>query len=137
MFDKIFDFSLTRTTKQAVGFYIAHLVIVLIGAGILGFLSALIYPPSDKTAGFTEGYRIGNALVMVYVTIVSFVLLKKKNLLGNFKFILLALASIAASALGGAILGMIIPAVLTKRPVLGTPPSTPVINPPPTPPVAA
>ena len=117
MFNDVFKFELMRTTKQAWGFYFAHLLFALILAFILGFVLGLFSNPGDFVEGFNQGTKIGAVIALIYVTFVSFAIVKQKNLLGNFKYILLALAAMVLALLGGAILGLIIPAVLTKKPI--------------------
>jgi hypothetical protein len=112
IFNNLTDFGYQRSTKEAIGFYIAYLFLIIIIGLLLGFgLGAIV---QNNTYNF--GLAIGNIVAIVVSLGVSFLILKEKRLLGNFGFVLLALLSgLLAIFLGG--LGGLIPAAyLTTKP---------------------
>jgi hypothetical protein len=112
IFNNLTDLGYQRSTKEAIGFYIAYLfLIIIIGLLLVFGLSAIV---QNNTYNF--GLVIGNIVAIVISLGVSLLILKEKRLLGNFGFVLLALLSgLLAIFLGG--LGGLIPAAyLTTKP---------------------
>ena len=112
MFKNLTSLGYQRSTKEAFGFYLAYLVLIMIvGAMLAGTLGVAM-----QNNTFDFGLRVGSVIAAIASTGVSFFILKEKKLLGNFSFILLALlAGLLALFIGG--LGGLIPAAyLTTRP---------------------
>src|SRR6185369_1445080 len=111
MFKNLTDFSYRRNWKEAVGFYIAYLILVILAA----IVASLLIPSdaSNYEEGFNHGVKVGTYVAALCSLIIPFIILKKKNLLSNFPLILLALVSGICGYLGGGIFGLIIPAFLT------------------------
>ncbi|RPJ75173.1 MAG: hypothetical protein EHM20_09395 [Alphaproteobacteria bacterium] len=65
---------------------------------------------------YNFGLIIGNVVAIVFSLGVSFLILKEKNLLGNFGFILLALLSGLLAIFLGGFGGLIPAAYLTTKP---------------------
>jgi len=112
MFKHLTNFSYKRNAKEAIGFYIAYLVLIMIVGALLASALGIVMDTSDS---FTFGLKVGNVTAIIITTVVAFLILKEKKLLSNFGYILLALLSgILAVFLGG--LGGLIPvAFLTTR----------------------
>jgi hypothetical protein len=115
MFIKLFEFSFTRNTKQAIGFYIAWFVILAVASGLF---SAAVIPFLGGTTfreGFSEGVKIGSSFVIIADTFFAFWIVKSKR---SFSVTNVALAFLAGalSIFGGAVLGLIPIAYLTTRP---------------------
>ena len=112
MFKNLTSFGYQRSTKEAIGFYLAYLVLVMIVGAVLG--GTLGVAMQNDTFDF--GLRVGNVIAVIVSSGVSFLILKEKKLLNSFGFILLALlAGLLALFIGG--LGGLIPAAyLTTRP---------------------
>ncbi len=114
MFTNLTKFSYQRSTKEAVGFYIAYLVLIMLSGGILaGILGFLISPTGNS---FEFGMRIGGIVAIIFSLGISFLILKEKKLLNSFKFILILLLSGLFAILLGGIGGLIPAAYLTTRP---------------------
>jgi len=119
MFKNLLDFSFKRTFIQALGFYIAYFVLgaVLCGivSGITGqILSAIGYPGIETfTGGYKIGLKVGAFVAVVYCSILSFLVLKQKQLFTQFGAILIALTSILFSIAGACLLGLIPIAILS------------------------
>lgn len=107
MFKNLTDFSYKRNLKEAIGFYLAYLLLGVILGGIAGALFV--------SQGFNQGVRVGTIVSIILSLVISGLLLKEKNLFRNFSYILLALLSGILAAFGGSLLGLIIPAVITTK----------------------
>ena len=111
MFGNLTDFAYKRSGKEAFGFYLAYLVLIIVSAGLLGGVIGLVMGEE----GIAVGMRVGNLIAVFMCLAVSFVLLSKKKLTGNFGLILLALLSGVLAFLGGGILGLIPAAYITTK----------------------
>lgn len=104
---------------QAVGFYLAWGALTLVVVGILGFLFGLTLitaqMPTSQIA--TTAMHIGTFLAFVATVVIACkIAVAKKNLRETKTIILIVLTGLL-TLLGGALLGFIIPAYLTTRPV--------------------
>ncbi|HPW89969.1 MAG TPA: hypothetical protein PLJ40_00930 [Paludibacteraceae bacterium] len=106
MFKKLTDFGYQRTTKEAIGFYLAYLLMVMVVAGVLAAILGVIVQSNDT---FNLGVKIGTTVAIIASLGISFWILKEKKLLSNFGLILLAVFI-------GGIGGLIPAAYLTTRP---------------------
>lgn len=111
LFKNLTDFSYKRTGKQALGFYLAYFVLIVIVGALIGGLASL----SIGDASINLGVRYGNILAILVTVGLSFLILNKKNLLDHFGYILLALLSGLLAFLGGALLGLIPVAYFTTK----------------------
>lgn len=112
MFQKLFEFEYERNFKEAVGFYIVYFLLVILLAGLIGGLVGLII---SNGRILSMGMRIGNLVAVVISLILSFLILKNKSLLNNFKYIIVSLFSGVLALFGGALLGLLPVAFLTTR----------------------
>lgn len=133
MFNKLFDFSYVRTSIQAIGFYIAYFLIIVVLAMVIGGIYGALSTSSENS--FNIGIKIGAYVAIINVIILSFLILNSKKLFTPLNLIL-ALVSVGLAYFGGALLGLIIVAYFTtlgqKPAVSTTPPAQPPA--PPTPP---
>jgi len=114
MFAKLTDFSYKRCVKEAVGFYIAYLVMLLIITIILIILTILITGQEGQHTS-NLAIRIGAISAMISCIVISFIILYKKKLTNNFILIFVALLSCVLAYFGGALLGLIPVAYLSTR----------------------
>lgn len=108
MFDNLFDFKAERSKAQALGFYIAYLLfLLLIGALLGGVVGA-------SGGDFQDGLKTGQIAVIILCPLLSFLIIAKKGALsvGN---VVLALVSGILAMLGGGVLGLIPAGILTTR----------------------
>ncbi len=112
MFKDLLNFSYKRSAKEAIGFYIEYLVIVMLGAMIV---VAILGLATGNENNFEFGFRIGNILAIITTLSLSFLILKSRNLLGNFFYIILLLLSGLLAYFGGGILGLIPVSFLSTR----------------------
>lgn len=116
MFANLTDFSAKRTGKQALGFYLAYLVLGLILGAIFGLLGGIFLARGNTdSAAYTAGVQGGMLVAIFYPIVISFLVLRGKKLTGNFSYILLAVLSGILGYFGGALLGLIPAAYLTTR----------------------
>jgi hypothetical protein len=119
MFKNLFDFMYQRTVKEAIGFYIAYLLLILISGVILGgTLSGFFVTEDTFEAGYDFGLKLGIIFAVLACLYVSISLVVKKKLYMNFGFVLLSLCAGILALFGGAFLGLIIPAFFTTRQVM-------------------
>lgn len=110
MFKKLTDLAYKRTAIEAFGFYLAYLLFIVLVAAIMGGVSGLL-----GFSSFYSGIKMGAVLGIIFALLLSFLILKAKNILGNFSYILLALLAGVLAVFGGAILGLIPTAYLTTK----------------------
>jgi hypothetical protein len=111
MFKNLTNFSYKRTVKEALGFYLAYLFLIMILGGLVGGFLGMI----EKDGGFDLGVRIGTTFAVIFSVSLSFLILGKKKLLNNFGFILLALFSGLLAVFIGGLGGLIPAAYMTTR----------------------
>ncbi len=112
MFSELTNFGYKRTGKQAFGFYLAYLFLLMIIGGILAFLLVPSDVSTDSEA-FAAGAQVGARFVPIAVIILSVLVLNAKKSLTEFKNILLVVLSGFLAILGGGLLGLIPVAYLT------------------------
>ena len=112
MFSELTNFGYKRTGKQAFGFYLAYLFLLMIIGGILAFLLVPADVTSDSEA-FAAGAQVGARFVPIAVIILSVLILNAKKSLTEFKSILLVVLAGFLAILGGGLLGLIPVAYLT------------------------
>ena len=111
MFKNLMDLKIQRTGKQAVGFYIAYLFLIMIVGGLLTGLYALVTGES----GFEAGVKVGQIVAVVFVLGISSTIALQKKILSFATVLLILLSGLLALFLGG-IAGLIPAAYLsTKR----------------------
>lgn len=119
MFKNLFDFTYRRTVKEAFGFYLAYLLLILISGIILGGTLGGFFTTEDTfEAGYDFGLKIGIFFAVIVCLYISISLVVKKKLYTNFGFVLLSLCSGILALFGGALLGLIIPTYFTTRQVM-------------------
>jgi uncharacterized membrane protein len=114
MFNKLTDFSYKRSAMEALGFYIAYFILIVIGAGVLGGVVGAMVQNTDTA--YDLGIRVGTIVAVISSITISFLILKGKNLSDNLGFLILALLSGAIAIFVGALGGLIPAAYLTTRP---------------------
>lgn len=112
MFHRISDFGFARNAKQALGFYLFHLTV-----GLLGFVLAVVcykllfgLPEGDAALLFLS--KVATAVALLYVGYLIYRLLEAKNRLGQPKMWALAALGLCLS-LAGMLLGLVVAACLS------------------------
>ncbi len=115
MFKNLFDLSCKRTPLQAVGFYIAYLILLMAILVVLGIPIGLVLTAAgyevDEIRG--KGMLMG-AVVALFVCVgLSIAIIRKKRLFSSFLAILLLLFSFIVASFGGGLLGLIPASILS------------------------
>ena len=105
------DFSFKRSRKQALGFYLGYLVLIVLVGAVVGAVFGLI----SGNGNLELGLRVGNIMAILLALGLSFAILSKKKLTDNFGLILVALLSGLLAFVGGGILGLIPAAYLSTK----------------------
>jgi hypothetical protein len=110
MFRELMYFSYQRTALQAVGWYLAFLLLGALAAGTVSGIMAA----ATGTGSFTQGIRAGAIIIIPYHIVLAVALLwtRWRSVLN----IVLAILAILISLFLGALGGLIPLAVLTTRP---------------------
>lgn len=111
IFSHLTDLSFNRDWKQAIGFYIAYFVAIVLLAGVLGAVLGL----ATGNDSFDFGFSIGNIVAIVCSLGLAFAVLVQKNLTNQFSYLLLALLAGVLAVFSGAIGGLIPAAFFTTR----------------------
>jgi hypothetical protein len=114
MFKKLTDFPYARSGSEAFGFYLAYLLFIIILSAVVSgvFLGIGFISPEH---GFHTGMRLGTAVAITCSIALSLLVVIQKKLTGNFGYILLSLLAGLLASFGGGLIGLIIPAVLTRK----------------------
>lgn len=115
MFVKLTDFKRKRTGREAFGFYLAYLVLIVLAAAIAGGLFGAAAGGSNRDLAYETGQNMGTIVAVAVCLYLSFTVLTQKKLTKNFGFILVGLLSGLLAVLGGGALGLIPVAFLTTK----------------------
>jgi hypothetical protein len=110
MFKNLTNFTHKRSWKEAIGFYLAYLLIGF----ILGAVVGLGYYLVTGSNNHSSEYHLGTLVALIFVVTLSFVVINAKGA-WKFGYVLLALLSGILGGFGGALLGLIPVAYLTTR----------------------
>jgi hypothetical protein len=117
MFKHLTDFGYERNKKEALGFYLAYLILfVLIGAmvaAIVGVATNTI--PKNFSDTFTKGEEVGAVVVALGSAALSIAILSAKKE-SRYWLVLLALIGGMLCLFGGGLFGFIVPAYFTTIP---------------------
>lgn len=108
MFKNLVDFSYKRKGKEAVGFYLAYL---LLGILIGGALTAIV----GQDNSFYSGLAIGAHIAVIFVFVIGILILSQRKRYKNSLYIILVLVSVLLSQLAGDLGGLILLAYLTTK----------------------
>lgn len=111
MFKNLTKFKVKRNLKEAIGFYIAYLVFVVLVSVVAATLAGMV----TGNDNFEFGVRIGTMVAILTSLALSFAILKERNLQNNFVYVLLALVAGVLAYFGGGLLGLIPVAYLSTR----------------------
>jgi hypothetical protein len=111
MFEKLGNFELERSVKQAFGFYISYLLLGFMIGFVVGFLAVTLYPEF----ALQVGTRVGQITGVIYCFSLALIIAFKKSLLSSFKVMVLIVLSSLIAVFLGALGGLIPVAYLTTR----------------------
>lgn len=104
------DYSYRRSAPEAVGFYLAYLLLSIIVGAISGVVYSTIIGSSD---GFHDGMKAGSVMAVIYCTVLGFCVIRSRKTYKRFVSILIYLLTILSSLLFGSLLALVFVAVLT------------------------
>lgn len=113
MFKDLTNLGLKRTATQAIGFYLAYFLLILIVGFILGGIGGAFM--GDNENAFNIGANLGIVISIIITLILGFLILREKKLLNSYGYILIVLISAAIALFAGALGGLILIAYLTTR----------------------
>lgn len=111
MIADVWSYSYKRTFKEAIIFYIAHFVIVVMAAGLLAGIIGLV---AGRSGDFRFGVRVGSIITIMASLTISFTIAYKKRRLGSFWCVVLILMSGLLAYIGAGLLGLIPAAYLSS-----------------------
>jgi hypothetical protein len=112
MFKKLLDFDYKRKGKEAVGFYLAFLLLNIVIGATLG---AVFGRGDSFSSGFNSGVVLGTYGAILTQLVIGIILLSKRNRYKNLLYIILVLISMICSRLGGGLLGLLPLAYLSTK----------------------
>lgn len=121
MFNHLTDLNYTRSGKEAIGFYLAYLLLIVIVSAIAGAIFGSTGMMHSQN-GFYTGMKIGTLVAIISCITLSYLIIGGKKSSSKFSSILLALIAGILAMIGGGLLGLIIPSYLST---LGTTKATP------------
>lgn len=80
MFTKLTDFRHTRTPKEAIGFYIAYFIIIIVTAMIAGAIVGV-------GNNIELAAKVGMAIAIIACMFLSYMIVQKKNLMNNMMYV--------------------------------------------------
>lgn len=111
MFKNLTNYSYKKDFKEAVGFYIAYFILVI----ILSLLAGVIIGAITRNNNYSVGFKLGQIIAALFSITLSFFILYKKKLYKNFSYLALTLLSGLLAYAGGAFLGFIPTVYLSSR----------------------
>lgn len=115
MFKHLTNFGYKRNAKEAIGFYIAYLILIIMAAFLLGSALGIVMGAFYGFNFGLIGLKVGNVIAIIITVVTAFLILKEKKLLSNFGYILLVLLSGILAVYLGCLGGLIPVAFLTTR----------------------
>lgn len=109
MFSNLTKFEVSRTSQEAVGFYIAYLFLGLASGFVIGAVAGILNPENAQQAAFQAGSVF--AIVVCLTLAISISL--KKGLFSSFKAIVVIAITAVLSLLLGMLGGLLPVAYLT------------------------
>lgn len=116
MFTELSDLSYTRSALQALGFYLAWLLLAVLVAILFSFVAVLVFFGDGFEEAVLEfGLRVGTVMAIALSMGLTYAVQRAKNLHRGFKAFFLIVIAGLLGGFGGGLLGLIIPAYLTTR----------------------
>jgi hypothetical protein len=98
MFSNLTNYAYKRSPLQALGFYIAYLILIILVGGVLGGIAGLLFEENS----FAISLRLGVITAIITCLALAILVVSKKNQWSNFLAIfLIVLSPFLAFLLGG------------------------------------
>lgn len=115
MFNRLTDFGYQRSAKEAIGFYIAYLLLTAIVGALLGSVGGSVVPANESVPAVA--LQVGTIGAAIIAVVLACLILKQKNLLYLSPLLLIVLLAAVGAFIGGGLLGLIPVAYLTTKPI--------------------
>ncbi len=112
MFGKMLDVNSTRTTTEAVWFYVTSLVLLVGFSTVLGYVLTITGVSTD-VGTFFEGSHIHTLIGTAFILVLSSLILTGRKLTGDMFSILLVVMGVYLAYTTNVMLGMVPVALLT------------------------
>ena len=113
MFKDLLLFEKERTPKEALGFYLAYLLLAALLGGLLSYLVVPHDPSMTFEEGLQAGFVVGQYWAVISCLALSFMILYKKKKLQSFGLVLIGVLSGFCAIFLGGFLGLVPTAYLT------------------------
>lgn len=121
MFKNLFDLSVKRTGKEALGFYIAYFAMALVICILILIALPLFYCMFHEEACKADGYNIGRHIgkitgvvfVLIFNLVLGYLIISAKRLWRSVPAVILYVVSLPLGVIGGMILSFIAISALT------------------------
>lgn len=111
MFQDLANFGLKRTGIQAVGFYIAYLVLIVVLAAVIGGITGVV----TGSNSFEFGLRLGQLVAIAGSMFIAYKITSEKKIEKEFSSILMVGLGGLLAVFGGGLLGLIPAAYLSTQ----------------------
>jgi len=109
MFKQLTAFGVKRSAAQALGFYLAYLLLGGLGSGLI----AILFGMAGLIEGYSAGVSVGAWVAVPFSLGIGLVVALKKGRVSQFAVILSLPVTGVLASFGGSFLGLLIPAYLT------------------------
>jgi len=113
MFKKLSDFTYVRSGKEAIGFYLAYLLLVAIAGAVGAYIFGGLNSPG--AGSFQVGINIGTIVAIVCCITITYLIFVQRRSGTTFSAFLFSLLAGFLAMLGGGLLGLILPAIVTTQ----------------------
>jgi hypothetical protein len=114
MFRELTNFGLKRTAVQALGFYLAYLLFIMLLGGLAGFVFVLLFGP-NSVSEFTQTVSIGATIGALVCAFLTYSVRKEKHVAKQYSTLIYVIVSFALGIIGGGLLGLTVPSYLTTK----------------------
>ncbi len=104
MFENLQDLTFKRTAKQAIGFYLTYFSASFVFAASSSWIVGLAF---GKTGNAEFSLKVGQFSIILFASALSYLMIKKKNLMNDKLKVGLAVFASILTIVGGGILGFI------------------------------
>ncbi len=115
MFTHLTDYTYTRNRKEAFGFYLAYMFLIVIAAVACSVVVARFIDTSSFDEGFNLGFEVGSIVAAIACSVLVIIILIQRKLYRSFPYLVMTLVSMVLATFGGALFGLLIPAFFTTR----------------------
>ena len=113
MFKDLLLLEKERTPKEALGFYLAYLLLIALLGGLISYLLVPYDPSMTFADEFQAGAAVGQNAAVIFCLALSFMILYKKKKLQSFGLVLIGVLSGFCAIFLGGLLGLVPTAYLT------------------------